>query len=170
MLRLILLALLCLPLSMSAQYDEQETTFSKNEIGINLNHTDYSGMSGQLVYKRFLNKNNALRFSLGGNSGYIRAYQATLGLRNTLYRKNNFEIQTGFDLVYERITNNVRLYRDTHTYDIDIPLELTYSVKNGLYLTTGFSKGITAYDSIYDEFGPPTRSNFKINFGISKRF
>ncbi len=173
MYRLILLALLCLPLAMFSQ--EQLENQSNNEIGINLNYSDYSGLNSQLVYKRFLNPKNALRFTIGGNAGYTRTIQASLGLRHILLKYDKFELHTGFDVVYEKNfykNGFIRpdILRDFSTLNIEIPLGLSYSVGNGIFITSSISKTMNLYNSIFSDWGQGLPTGVKLNLGISKRF
>jgi len=173
MYRLILAALLCLPLSMFAQ--EANEKLLRHELGINLNATENFGTSAQLTYKYSLSPTNALRFSIGANNAYINTYSGSLGFRRGLYKNKKFEITTGADLSYQELKYGRynefgrRFRRDVKSLYLDIPLELNYEIANKFFITGGASFGINLYDNRF-ALGSSAGTQIKVNFGISKRF
>jgi len=168
--RLILAALLCLPLALSAQKSKED--FPKHEIGLNI-HTQYGLNGAELTYKLFLSPKNAVRFTVGFDNSFINSYSTSIGLRHTLYKNDKFELSTGFDLNYRQLKYGKFTGErgDQKTARLDIPLELSYNLGKNFYITTSLSLGLDLYDNynggILNKISNPP---MKLNLGISKRF
>ncbi len=172
--RLILMVLLCLPLSVFSQ--EQIHLQEKNEIGLQLNATDFLGTNVLLNYTRHINDRFSLQLEAGGSRGSnINTYLASFGFRRILFKHKNFQIHTGMDLSYQHsnyafdIPPNIRPFRIQHQFHLDIPIQLSYHITKDIKINTTLKQGISIYDK-YNGFGGNSISRRMFNIGISKKF
>ena len=123
---------------------------TKDNIGISLNYSGYSGLAGYINYETWTDKKNAYRFALRGN--VVDHIGGEVGYRREILDFKRISILFGADLGMIHFRKNNKLLSSYNYYYLAAPFDFRLRITDRFSINYTVGAGVR-YETNDDKFG-----------------